>query len=336
MKYEIIQIARQRLQKRFLRLPEGDFRVFHGRLIVFWNFINSSRLFYSLLVELENTSSDIVERVNRLFNLERPRGDLETFRSEREQLEFSYQLIKQCVHYEYDPRYWDSQKESMIGGYFSPGKENDPKIRAFWNIFVRPIYEFLDEQLDDKNILLYLIERYKHLAEWFRATQLREAYLKEKESGSHRGEKILAYDVYEFLFSQGLDFHIAPSSATGEIDMISEPVGKNRLMVEVKVFDAEKRVILNGFNQIYTYTLEYNQPVGCLLIFNLSVHDICFSGDLSENPFVGVSIHDKTIFIAVIDIATRPSASKRGKLEPLVFTREDLVSFTDTTQGTIP
>ena len=79
------------------------------------------------------------------------------------------------------------------------------------DVFLEPFYEYVDEHLDDQQAILYFLHRYKHRCEWFHAEQLRQAV----RHDTHKGEKTLALDLYEFLHDQGIDFHIEPHSTSG-------------------------------------------------------------------------------------------------------------------------
>ncbi|MBM4389188.1 MAG: hypothetical protein FJ088_15725 [Deltaproteobacteria bacterium] len=209
-----------------------------------------------------------------------------------------------------------------IADRYTADNKFDRMIEVFTEVFVQPLYEYLDEQLDSRNLLLYLLVRYKHVSEWFRREYLLKRYL---DAGSQRGERVLASDLYEFLYSQGLNFHIEPKSATGEIDLISEQVGDDRLLVDAKVFSGTTSSIKGGFHQIYTYTATYNQPFGCLAIFNVSGTQLSFSFQHSDPRFGILPINGKTIFMVTIDISDKPSASKRGLLKQVVLTEKDLI-----------
>jgi len=47
-----------------------------------------------------------------------------------------------------------------------------------------------------------------------------------------------AYDLYEYLHDQGIQFHIEPESASGRVDLISAQSGKDRLMADAKNFQS--------------------------------------------------------------------------------------------------
>ena len=86
-----------------------------------------------------------------------------------------------------------------------------------------------------------------------------------------------------------------------------------------------KEYIAKGFRQIYTYTLDYNEPLGFLIIYKTCEEDLKlpFANQAQLTPFI---LHNnKTIFFLVVDIYPYSnSASKRGKLEFIELKEDDL------------
>ena len=193
-------------------------------------------------------------------------------------------------------------------------------------MFLEPLYEYLDEQLDDQRAILALLRRYKHKCEWFQRKHLFKSW----EDNTKIGEKLLALHLYEYLHDQGLDFVIEPSSVSGEVDLIAAQKSDEPLIADVKIFNPEKGkgtdYIARGFNQIYLYTLDYNEPFGYLIIYNTSGQDLRFvlANQEQSTPFV---VHNnKTIFVVTIDVFPyETSASRRGRLKTVEITEEDLI-----------
>ncbi len=199
-------------------------------------------------------------------------------------------------------------------------------VDRFREKYLNPFYEFIDEQIEDRNVVLAELIRFKHLAEWFRRDQLWDR-LKD-DPGS--GEKRLAFTVYEFLFEQGIDFHIEPASASGEADMVSAQHSPTPLVADVKIFDpASSRggpYIKRGFHQVYTYLQDFNQPIGFLVVFKASAKrlDVTLAKTpVDEVPYL--TLGDKTIFLIQIDIFPHEdSASKRPIPEIEVISEAEL------------
>ncbi|MBI4810370.1 MAG: hypothetical protein HY800_02800, partial [Ignavibacteriales bacterium] len=202
----------------------------------------------------------------------------------------------------------------------------DELIEVVRDIFLEPFYEYIDEALDDQRAMLNLLYRYKQRSKWFHRTRLWEL----SQSETKKSEKSLALDLYSYLYDQGIDFTIEPSSITGEIDLIAAQGSEDPLLVDTKIFDAvdrSKSYIRKGFNQIYTYTQQYNEPFGYLVIFKITDRDLRFSlSEQSRN--IPVIIHNhKTIFLITIDIYPNPKpVSQRDPIKAIEISESEFVS----------
>ncbi len=145
------------------------------------------------------------------------------------------------------------------------------------------------------------------------------------QENTQRGERVLVTDLYEYLYGQGMELHMEPKSASGEIDFISEQVGEERLLIEAKVYHSDVSRLIAGFGQIHAYACSYNQPFGYLVIYNVGNKLLDFEADTHASGIDGFSVTGRTIFVITVDIADRPPASKRGQLSTRTITRAELV-----------
>jgi hypothetical protein len=184
--------------------------------------------------------------------------------------------------------------------------------------------------------MLVLLKRYKHKCEWFVRDQLFRLW----EGQTEKGEKVLAKHFYEYLYDQGIDFHIEPSSASGEIDLLGDQVGDDRLVADAKIFNPDKgrgkAYLAKGFNQIYKYLLDYNESVGYLVIFNTSDKDLAFALSTQQSSAPYLRLNHKTIYFITINISPRlESASKAGRVYSVQITDEDLIPKTVELSGAV-
>ncbi|MCZ7543663.1 MAG: hypothetical protein M5R40_09065 [Anaerolineae bacterium] len=178
-------------------------------------------------------------------------------------------------------------------------KNYDDAAEIAREVFLEPFYEYVDEQLDDRRAMLALLMRYKHRSEWF----FRERLL-ELSKVDRRGERNACARSLLVSLRSGIEFVIEPSSITGEIDLIAGQNTPDPLLVDAKIFDGDGRAksyIRKGFAQIYTYTQQYNEPFGVLVIYKTTERDLRFSLRLSQDIPLVVHNH-KTIFLFTIDI----------------------------------
>lgn len=316
MNSDYIQNLRYKLQKRVRRLNSADHKLFHFTLKQFWGFINDHPIFVDILEDLEHKYFSIEEYAKKIVDDDQ---DIQ-FDNEMETVAVSYFVIKKCIESD-RPRI-----EIDVGHHYSSEINLDDSLEYFKVLYLEPLYEYLDEQLDDQRAILAFLRRYKHKCEWFKRLNLFNSW----DQDTQRGEKHLALDLYEYLYDQGLDFTIEPYSASGEVDLVTAQKDEEPLIADVKIFNPGKgkgkAYLARGFNQIYQYTLDYNEPFGYLIIFKTCEEDLRFAlSDRSQSiPFV---VHNnKTIFIFTIDIFPHEkSASKRGSLKSVEITEEDLI-----------
>jgi len=312
MDSEYLQNLRYKLQKRVKKLNTTQFTIFHQLLKQFWNFLQSHPILAGILEDLEHRCPTMEDKAREV--IESKAGDPQKLlpANELENAALSYFVIKKCVES-------DNDIEFEIGlAYSSDVVES---LEQFKRVFLETLYEYLDEHIDDQRIILALLRRYKHKCEWFQRDNLIKL--------SEQGERKLAEHLYEYLYDQGLNFVIEPRSASGEADLVSIQKGDEPLIADVKVFDNNgrgKSYICKGFNQIYTYTRDYNEPFGYLVIYKTCEEEPKFllANQTQSTPFV---IHNnKTIFLITIDIFPyEATASKRGTLKTIDITEEDLI-----------
>jgi len=327
MNGEYVQNLRHKLQKRVRRLNSTDYESFHIVLKQFWAFVQSQPILSDILNDLGHRYPSAQQDADSVFDKQALFGE-----TEGEHAAISLFVLQKCVGWPNDQR----PPEIAVGSKYSQGEGKfDALIEVFRDTFLEPLYEYIDEQLDDQRALLALLRRYKHKCEWFR----RDALLALWQSNTGKGERLLANDLYEYLHDQGLEFAIEPSSASGKPDLISAQVGDERLIADAKVFKdgTPKAYLAGGFHQIYQYTLDYNQPFGYLVIFKTCEDDLKFPMSDQEQSIPFLVHNNKTVFFVVIDICQHDTtASKRGVLKTIEITEADLIQKAEFDQRQTP
>lgn len=316
MNSEYVQNLRYKLQKRYRRLNSADHTTFHFALKQFWGFLKSYPMVAGILEDMERRYAPGEAEAERIVN--HREGLL--FEDETENAGTSYFVIKKCVESD------DQMKEIGIGTLYSSQGEYNELVDVFRSIFAEPFYEYIDEQLDDQRAILALLRRYKQKCEWFQRDKLFQLW----QSDTIRGEKLLSLQLYEYLHDQGMDILIEPASVSGEVDLIAAQKTEDPLIADAKIFNPDKGkgkdYIARGFNQIYLYTLDYNEPFGYLIIFKTCEEDLRFAlaNKTQSTPFV--MHNNKTVFLVTVDICPHEtSASKRGLLKTVEITEQDLI-----------
>ena len=191
------------------------------------------------------------------------------------------------------------------------------------------VYEYLDEHIDTRNVIYSILLKYKQHSEWFHRNRLR-ATADEGLEGI-KGERGLARDLNEYVFNQHVEFIIEPRSATGEADLILREAGGRYLIIDAKYIPADstrstvRDQMNSGFHQVARYCEDYHEPEGFLISFIRTSKRI--SLDLEESDGLRfLKLGGKTIYYLPVQISDEPSASKSGKAEEVIITREELVS----------
>jgi hypothetical protein len=324
MNAEYIQNLRYKLQRRVRRLNSSDHQFFHYGLKQFWGFLHSYSIFVGILEDLAHRHLLVQTEVEKIFNNVFNNHFHLVHNDETECAAASYFIVKKCIESDHE------RIEVDVGQvYYGMGKIHEA-LETFKFLILEPLYEYIDEQLDDQKLTLSLIKRYKHKCEWFQRQFLYDLW----NSKTQKGEKLLALHLYEYLHDQGLDFAIEPWSIAGNADLVASQEGDAPFIADAKIFNSGKgrgkEYIAKGFNQIYQYTLTYNQPFGYLIIYKTCEDDLRFSLTNQTESTQFVVHNNKTIFVILIDIFIyEKSASKRGSLKAIEIIEEYLVKVVE-------
>jgi hypothetical protein len=315
MDSDYIQFIRYKLQKRLKRLNTAEFQSFHFTLVQSWGFLQGNEITKGILDDLERRCPELEAEADKTLT-----GNPQIGSSEQENDGICYWVVKKCAVAS------DPSIEITVGRSITHESKHNDCVEGFRLAYVEPLFDYIDEQIDDKRMTLLLLKKYKHRCEWFRRAGLLTRCMAETQ----RGEKTLAYDLYEYLHDQGVQFHIEPESASGRPDLISAQTGKDRLVADVKVFNPERgqntAYIAKGFRQVYEYMKDYNEPFGYLVIFKTCPEDLSIVTERQESAVPFVTHNNKTVFLLTIDICEyEQSASKRGTLKAFELTPKEFV-----------
>lgn len=308
-----LQDLRYKLQKRVQRLSAAKFDGIRNELVRFFEFFDSNPT-------LKGVAEELMSKFPRIDE------DLDAAFAKRQILEGSTEGEHAAIGLSILRRVTISADQIPFLRFVEMVSPFDKALDRFRNRYLDPFYEYIDEQIEERNLVLSELIRFKHLAEWFRRDDLWSRW----KSESRSGERKLAFSVYEFPYEQGIDIQIEPASASGEADMVSAQQSSTPLVADVKIFDPGSgrgaAYIKRGFYQVYSYLHDFNQPVGYLVVFKGTDKLLDFSGatNVAENaPYL--TINDKTIFVIQVDIFPHEeSASRRGVPENEVISETEL------------
>jgi hypothetical protein len=323
MHTEYLQSLRYKLQKRVRRVKSTGFETYALALRQLWRFLDREPPFNAIEAELmqrfpESGSTAQAIITEGLVNADKKGLIKGPLADEDSWAAVSLGVLRRLP---------DVKDYRLISQFILPqtSSEYDDSFSAFSDFYLIPFYEYVDERLDDPQFILGRLIRFKHLAEWFRRKELFTAW---EQAPPRKGERTLATKLYEFLFTEGVNLHIEPWSASGEADMVSSQEGPERLIADAKVFKPgeSKKYILQGFRQIYDYCADYNAAIGYLIIFNTSDKQLRFGVSGSAAPLPRVVLNHKTIFFLVIDIYPHgETASQRPQPDVVEISEDEIL-----------
>lgn len=304
-----LQRIRFQLQKRFRRLNSCSYLLFHSSVIQFWNYLQANQLTAGVLAKLEAEALPYTAEISAITT----KREIAEFTTEAEQFGFVYRVVQHCAQ---QPLGNHLGPEVKIGLALSSERKYEEALNHFREMFLEPLYEYVDDALDQQGAVLSLLVKYKRKVEWFE----REA-LADLAAGD---ERRLAKHLYAYLFDQGLDFQVEPQSVSGEADLVAP-----ELVLDAKVFDGARRgvsYLASGVHQVHTYARDFNQEVGYLVVYKTCPETLDFSFSVSGQLAPCLTVGGKVIYIFVVDICHyESSASKRGAMKVLTVDQDYLL-----------
>ena len=298
---------RVRLQERRNRLYKTGYRTYNGELLYLLQFLDGNQYTRSLLNELDvSTAVDFEQWVSKqgIQNVQFPQ-------SEAGRAKACYDILKRCAT---DENRFEWQRWARL---FSSERNYDDMLRDFTEAVVDPFVNFLHDQIDDGGNILYLLERFKLKAEWFRRKELYRLY----QGDTSVGESSLDQELRASLFEGGVDYPFSqPSSPSGKADIVALLGSDDPLVLEVKVFDPDrsrgKSNLRQGLHQVLRYANDYNQSLGYLVMFNCSDRQLVISSEEASGAEFPprITYGGKTFFAIPIDI--HPDIASASKEKP--------------------
>jgi hypothetical protein len=219
----IVQSLRYKLKQRIDRFNNADESdTLYFKLIQFWNFFNCNSVFVGIVEALLPRFPNIDKDVDEVF-----KGQCVWKKTEEQAAVLGYKVLQRLVN--------EGQGAihplSCAAGAALHRASNTQGVLEF---FLYPLYYYVDEHLDNQGVMLSLLMRYKHRSEWFYREQLwKKSQERDESKKRNEVEKRLAVDLYAYLYDQGIDFQIEPSSMPGAIDLsVAKMSWKSRIQYQ--------------------------------------------------------------------------------------------------------
>jgi hypothetical protein len=209
---------------------------------------------------------------------------------------------------------------------FSSETKFDAMARDFAEQVVRPLFDFLDEQIGDGSSVLYALERYVRQVEWFDQDRL----YAELQANTRQGEDVYDRHLREFLFREGFDMPYSQlRSPSGRSDVLAGLESDDPLVCELKVYDGDNRDIghlASGVTQALQYARDHGKSAAHLVVINLTARPLQLPSDGADNAYPPyLDLPGARVYLIQVRGLPRESASRQGRTEPLIVQRSQLV-----------
>jgi hypothetical protein len=298
MRFPYLKAARVKLQERKNACLRADYSAAERYTAQFLSFLHSDPIIRTVIAELaaigQSKYTDITQHIHR------NRLDVPCDRME-------------CAAYHF--KWLEKVAESSIPQFrdlFGAGCNRlQDKCDDFFRQVLEPFCAYIDERIDDSDLLLYILCRYQRECAWFeRDVLVRLA----EQADSRKLEEILDSHLRAWLFREGVDYPFStPRSPSGRADIIIWQ-GEEPLAIEVKVFDGDNRDcghVKQGVWQAYRYAADYSKPFGYLVVFNTSGDALSFDGNVAVDGPPCIPVGDRNVFAVPVTAFPRSASASQ-------------------------
>lgn len=317
------------LEARVRRVRVCSLANIEGACSILWNWIRNTTVVWGIVKPLEDRADKIWADARALHTLAEEGGDVQTqqFATEEDLAATGLASVRNLASAVNDSQAAFDVLHMVHLLFEGPAgsfhvKEED-LLEVFRDQALDALAQYIDEHLDDRNVILGILRRYKVRCERFRKQRLRSI----AKDGIEKldGERALAVDLYEYLHDQGIEFLAEPKTGAGEPDLVAHRSAARELLADAKYLRPDdtpskiKAVLFEGLRQVLDYCKEESRAIGYLIVFSEADRILEFKTMHIDDVFPCVRIDGTTIYYLMIDIADIRSASKRGRAEKIVI-----------------
>lgn len=301
------------------RLYKSTYEQFNNSYYFFFKNITTANLINGIIQDAVDKNPIITEQIETAKK--QVSGGYGRFRLSKIQFEDESHIagFLYCLH-----QYFISEKAdaiALIQNYSTSGGEYNENQESFIIQYIQPITNYIEDVLDESSSVLYLLEKYKIRTENFLKSELLNKY-----RGLNKNyEQLLEDDLRLYLFDNGIDNPFStPKSASGRADIVGMLDTADPLVLEIKIYDAEKgykkQRVIDGFNQVVRYSNDYNKSVGYLIVFVIDNVEFSFQNSGSEKKWpVKIEAQGKGFYIIFINLFDGSSASNSKTPENILI-----------------
>jgi hypothetical protein len=307
MRFAYLKSARVKLQERKNLCLKSTYDSAQSYAGSFLEFVKKDPVIRSITAELAAIAQQKFNDESPLVDVERRRLILPADVTER--AAYQYRMLEVLVH--------DEDKIPHFSLIFGRGSNQyQDMFDDFFEQTLIPLCSYIDERIDDSDLLLYLLSRYQRECAWFESDSLNNLIA---NTESKKLEEVLDAHLRSWLFREGIDYPFStPRSPSGRSDIVVWH-GEEPLAIEVKVYDGndrDLRHVSQGLWQAHRYSNDYGKPFGYLVVFNVSTqHLLSYETNVTGGPPC-MEVGGSNIYAITINVGHfRASASKEKPLE---------------------
>lgn len=301
------------------RIKSADRFSFGNQLNFFLNHINKNPS-YNTAIKVITQKHPFTENELDVFAKQLEEREILSFPDQSYEAAFSYQLLKYLIK-----KVGYGHINELISFQGRDFAETHSNLESR---FITPIVNFLQDNINGVMHILYVLERYKARTEWFLKEKIFERY----SLATSSYEKILEDDLRLYLFDQGIDYPFStPHSASGRADIVSNLNTSEPLIIEIKIFDQQKKYGINrikeGLIQILKYANDYNKNIAFLVLYNMDNVELDFDKNMDDaSIFPVITYTNKLIYIVTINCFAKTTASQSKTMKKLKVNQDTLLN----------
>jgi len=306
MRFAYLKSARVKLQERKNACLKSTYDSAESYTVSFLEFLDKDPVVRTIATGLKTIARQKFNEVDELVDVARRRILLPSDSTDR--AAFQYRLLEVSVN--------ESETIPHFTRIFGRGSNQyQDMYEDFFEQTLVPLCSYIDERIDDSDLILYLLSRYQRECAWFERDSMNRLVA---DTESQKLEEALDGHLRSWLFREGIDYPFStPKSPSGRSDIIVWH-GEEPLAIEVKVYDGRNRDvghISQGLWQAHRYSHDYGKPFGYLVVFNISEHLLSYESSVSSGPPC-IEVGGSNVYAITINVnVPRATASKERPLE---------------------
>lgn len=290
---------------RFLKISGKSYFINYN-LKLFYDFIIKDGEIGAIIQKLllkypsfESEATSVLRKPNSHLNDYRGQGKIDSF---EEWVAFCCFYVKAAAEQPGGNPVLNKAIPLYDGSGYNKERED---VTQFFNDIIEPILIYIELQIEQTQNTLHILQRYKILCEWYGREKIRD----QKETDITRDH------LSKFLFDNGFTYSLSETSVpSGKIDNFAVNIGlrdpkelsnlPDAIIVEGKIYENNKSIFENVYNQVHKRVMELNFNEGYCVIFNKSNKNIILESVQlgGTNSLYYRTVKDSRIYFLIVNL----------------------------------